>query len=873
MSEAVEHGLGQLLLQEGFISPEQLESAIARQATAPGYVPLGRILVEQKAITERQLAFVLERWHKRIRLGELLVNSGVLSEARLQQALLQQQKVQRPLGEVLVKMGAVTDEVMRQALGRQLGIPFIEVDKAGINRQLVRVINSNYARRHVVVPVAQFGQMLTICMDDPTNQAVVDELAGSTGYVVNVVTSSQDSIKRAFQLLYGEPMDVPLPPSPPQSFSFVETLEPAVSDQMDLGEGAFNREFVSEYVHGTGAEAAVRQLLSIALEHHCSDLHMETLADRVQVRFRVDGILQELDLGPLQAVCDRGGNQIISRIKILSKLDIAERRRPQDGSFRARLDRDGEKQYIDFRVSILPGYYGESCVLRILDKKNAPKSVEELGFSPSITTGLVQLLKRPAGILLVTGPTGSGKSTTLYASLLAAYKPEIRVLTAEDPIEYVYDQFSQSEVNDRIGNTFARFLRSFLRHDPEVIMIGEIRDEETAEMAFRAAQTGHLLLSTLHTNDAISAVTRLRDLKVDPNMLASSLLGVLAQRLVRRICQQCRREDDPSPELLREFFDVKPAGLTFYRGSGCAACNGTGYKGRLSIAELWTPDQRDVILITKQVSFDQVRESAHRTTISMALDAMTRLSAGLTTLEELIRVMPYASVRQFRELAAASQPGAPPPVHVGSGEAVRPAPRVAGQDRPPAAGTAPTAPAEAPRAEPRPDGRSQIPHTAFRALDGATSLDEVLSVLADLVAHGPERFAILTVAESRLRGFALPAVPRAEAAGCEAPIDPKSVFGLAVANGKAVSTREAPVGRGNPLADMLAVQPGRMGLALPILKEGHAVAVLYAEDLEDEGAASPNTLWRQLELLARHASWRLDLLHRPAGAAPPPAGS
>lgn len=876
MSEATEHGLGQLLLREGFISEEQLEAAMSRQATAPGYVPLGRILVEQKALTERQLSFALEQWHKRIRLGELLVNSGVLTEARLEAALLQHQKVQRPLGEVLVKMGAVTDEAMRQALGRQLGIPYIEVDRVGIDRQLVRMINSNYARRHVVVPVAQSGQMLTICMDDPTNQAVIDELAGTTGCVVNVVTSGRDAIKKAFQMLYGEPMDVPPPPAPAQSFSFVETLEPAAADQMDLGEGAFNREFVSEYAHGTGAETAVRQLLSLALEHHCSDLHLETLADRVQVRFRVDGILQELDLGPLQAVCDRGGSQIISRIKILAKLDIAERRRPQDGSFRAKIERDGGKHYVDFRVSILPGYYGESCVLRVLDKQNAPKSVEALGFSPAITTRLVQLLKRPSGILLVTGPTGSGKSTTLYAALLAAYKPEIRVLTAEDPIEYVYDQFSQSEVNDRIGNTFARFLRSFLRHDPEVIMIGEIRDEETAEMAFRAAQTGHLLLSTLHTNDAVSAVTRLRDLKVDPNMLASSLLGVLAQRLVRRVCQQCRREYEPSPELVREFFEVKPAGLKFYRGSGCAACNGTGYKGRMSIAELWTPDERDVLLMTKQVSFDQLRESALRTTISMALDAMDRLSGAQTTIEELIRVMPYASVRQFRQLASASQGRARPPVQAGSAEPPTPVARVAGPDRAAAPRTEePTREpgrADAARVEPRPAEQSPIPSAALRALDGARSFDEVLSVLADHAAGGPERFAILTVAGSRMRGFALPSLSREAAPGLDAPIDAESVFGLAVARGRSASTREAPVGQGNPVADLLAAQPGRIGLALPILQAGRTVAVLYAEDVDDAGAASGKNRWRALDLLARHASWRLDLLHRAGGAAPPATG-
>jgi type II secretory ATPase GspE/PulE/Tfp pilus assembly ATPase PilB-like protein len=356
---------------------------------------------------------------------------------------------------------------------------------------------------------------------------------------------------------------------------------------------------------------------------------------------------------------DQSAREIISRIKVLAKLDIAERRRPQDGSFRVRIERKDDTQNIDFRVSIVPSYYGESCVLRILDKKNAPTTIDKLGFSPAISSKLRQLLQRPAGILLVTGPTGSGKSTTLYAALMTAYRPEIRVLTAEDPIEYVYEQFSQSEVNERIGNTFSRYLRAFLRHDPEVILIGEIRDEETAEMAFRAAQTGHLLLSTLHTNDAISSVTRLLDMKVDPNLLASSMLGVLAQRLARVVCPDCKQPYEPSYDLMKEFFSARPQHLTFYRGAGCRACNFTGYRGRTSIAELWVPSEEDVILISKSAQFDEVRASARQSTVSMAEDVIERLTSGRTNLEELIRVMPYSAVYQFREVVADRFPTKP----------------------------------------------------------------------------------------------------------------------------------------------------------------------------------------------------------------------
>jgi type II secretory ATPase GspE/PulE/Tfp pilus assembly ATPase PilB-like protein len=329
-------------------------------------------------------------------------------------------------------------------------------------------------------------------------------------------------------------------------------------------------------------------------------------------------------------------------------MDISEKRRPQDGSFRVRVERNGEIVAVDFRVSIVPSYYGENVVLRILDKRNAPTSIQDLGFSYAIIDQIQQLLKRTTGILLITGPTGSGKSSTLYAALMTLFRPEIRILTAENPIEYVYENLSQCEVNEKIGNTFANYLRAFLRHDPEVIMVGEIRDQETAEMAFRAAQTGHMLLSTLHTNDAISAVTRLLDLNIEANMITSSLLGVHAQRLVRKVCDQCKEDYMPSEDLLKEFFNTPPANFHWSRGKGCPQCNFTGYKGRMAVAELWTPSEDDIVLINKGVPFDEIKASAQKSTILMAEDAMEKIQASKTTLEELMRTLPYSSIEQFR---------------------------------------------------------------------------------------------------------------------------------------------------------------------------------------------------------------------------------
>jgi len=651
---STETKLGRLLIEEGLITETDLGTALDKQAASRTYVPLGRLLVAENLITPRQLALVLERSKKRPKLGEVLLRSQAVNEEQLQQALQEQQRSKRPLGEVLIKLGHLTDEAMRQALCLQLDVPFVDLDHVIPDRSLTRLINRSYARRHWLVPVAQVGHVLTISMNDPTKTAVVEELSQLTGFVVSVVTSSHEAIKRAFKRLYEEAVDPAVMPSD-ASASQLETI--AVNEQPD-GEtgGALKSRYVEEYIQDKRADSAVRQLLALALERRCSDIHLETLAGRLHARFRVDGILQELDLGTFQQVVDQSAREIISRVKVLAKLDISERRRPQDGSFRVRLERKGETQNIDFRVSIVPSYYGESCVLRILDKKNAPTNIDQLGFSPGISSKVKELMRRPAGMLLVTGPTGSGKSTTLYASLMTAYRPEIRVLTAEDPIEYVYEQFSQSEVNERIGNTFSRYLRAFLRHDPEVIMIGEIRDEETAEMAFRAAQTGHLLLSTLHTNDAISAVTRLLDMKVDPNLLASSMLGVLAQRLARVVCPACRHPYRPSPDLMKEFFATEPEGLTFYKGTGCANCNFTGYRGRTSIAEMWVPSEEDVILISKSAPFDEVRASARRSTLSMAEDVIERLSSGKTNLEELIRVMPYSAVYQFREVTSKGFP-------------------------------------------------------------------------------------------------------------------------------------------------------------------------------------------------------------------------
>jgi type IV pilus assembly protein PilB len=565
----------------------------------------------------------------------LLVASGALTPDQLESALARQKTQKLPLGQILVKLGYVTDDTMRLALSSQLGVPFIDLDKMVIDHSLSRAVNRAFARRHLLLPVAQAGRTLTIAMDDPTKTAIVDDIARMTGQTITVVTSSSRGIQRALRRLYddeeGEDTGLVLGESEP---------DPATQLPTQLDEQTTRR-----------ADELFQWVLSRAIESRCSDIHAEMLPDGLHVRFRIDGVLRRPEFGLTQQALDKGAREIVSRIKILSKLDISERRRPQDGSFQVSVDRQGAKSSVDLRVSTIPSFSGESVVIRILDRGNAPKGLDALRLEPEMVDRIRQSLLRTTGIFLVTGPTGSGKSTTLYACLAHLNRPEIRILTAEDPVEYVYSELSQSEVNSDIGNTFAAFLRAFLRHDPEVIMVGEVRDEETAEMAFRAAQTGHLLLSTLHTNSAIEALPRLLDLGVDASLIASSLIGVMSQRLARQVCTECRQPDTPPDELVAEFFGTAKPDVELVKGAGCEHCSYIGYRGRALVADLWVPDQHDQLLIMRKSPFEEIKTSAERTTISMAQDAHGRLKTGRTTLEELARVLPYSAIVEHRQRA------------------------------------------------------------------------------------------------------------------------------------------------------------------------------------------------------------------------------
>ncbi|HEY7365947.1 MAG TPA: ATPase, T2SS/T4P/T4SS family [Methylomirabilota bacterium] len=646
--------IGELLVAEGIITAKQLQETLALQAELDRYVLLGQLLVARKIITRKQLKSVMQLHRRRSRLGDILVNSRCITRDQLLLALAEQERTGQPVGETLVRLGHATEEEIRRALCMQLNIEFFDLNQVPLDSTLKSLINPRFALKHLVVPLARVGSTLIVAMDDPTQTRIIEDLRAGTGFDIEVVTSTTSGIRQALEALYHGRV-----PSPANSWSEPTPIvdEPHVASLENIGqlstELAVRRDRHEALDPQSGFESAneaLRVLLRMAINHGASDIHLEMVDRRLQTRFRIDGVLQELPLGALEEQLDLDRGKILSRLKILSKLDIAEKRRPQDGSFRARVERDGLAANVDFRISIIPGYYGENATIRILDPRGLPHSVDALGLAEHVTAGLHQLLRSPTGIILVTGPTGSGKSTTLFAALRSLYRPGIKILTAENPIEYVCDGFSQHEVNDRLGNTFAKYLGAFLRHDPDVIMIGEIRDSETAELAFQAAQTGHLVLSTLHTNDAISALTRLSDLGVDPNLITSSLLGALAQRLVRQVCAECKERHTPAPELLAALFETPPVDVEWVRGGGCRACHFTGYRGRLVLAELWTPTDGDVVLINRGAPIEDIRAHAQRTMRFMAEDAAEKLRRGQTSLEELIRALPHATLRGLRSV-------------------------------------------------------------------------------------------------------------------------------------------------------------------------------------------------------------------------------
>ncbi len=552
-------------------------------------------------------------------LGESLLEEGIITTEQLKKAQDEEKRSGQRLRTILVKMGAMDEGDLVQFISDKLGIPRMELSNYIIDPKIIELVPETIARKYGVIPVLKIGSRLTCAMTDPWNIFAIDEIRAATGLTVEPAVATDAEIKKALNEHYGA------------KGSMEDLIKSMGEDKFGLAGG---KEPDVKKLQGIVEEPIVIKLVNLiimkAIKEGASDIHIEPEEMDLKIRIRVDGILREIDSPPkhLQSA-------IISRIKIMANLDIAERRLPQDGRFSIKM----EGKEVDVRTSCLPTIYGENVVLRLLDSTSALLGLDQLGFSKTMLPAYDKLITRPHGIILVTGPTGSGKTTTLYASLSKINTVEKNIVTVEDPVEYKLPGIRQIQVETKIQFTFANGLRSILRQDPDIIMVGEIRDFETAEIAIQAALTGHLVFSTLHTNDAPGAVTRLIDMGLEPFLASSSLIGVLAQRLVRKICPECKEKYTPSKEALADIGLSGSEKFEFYRGKGCDKCLTTGYKGRISIYELMIPDDKIRNAIVSKASSDEIRKLAITAgMVTLMEDGIDKIKQGITTVEEVLRV-------------------------------------------------------------------------------------------------------------------------------------------------------------------------------------------------------------------------------------------
>jgi general secretion pathway protein E len=551
-------------------------------------------------------------------LGEILVAEGLTSPDAVDRALARQRTSGELIGQALVALGVVTQDEVLRALAAQQDLPYLSRDEMPSALPVLKNLSAKYLRTYAVCPVSVEGGLMTVATSDPRNPVVLDDLRQTTGLSIKLVISSPEAITEAIDRTYDG--------------ANASALQRIV-EGMDEERGGEGDEDVS-HLRDMAFEAPVVRLVNLLVENaitaEASDIHIEPFEDTLRIRYRIDGILYEQEAPPrrLQAA-------VTSRIKIMAEMNIAERRLPQDGRIRVNLH--GSR--VDIRVSTMPTVHGESIVMRLLQRSSVFLPLDKLGFPADTLKRFESLIKRPHGIILVTGPTGSGKTTTLYGALDKINSPERKIITVEDPVEYQLKGVNQIAVKPKIGLTFATGLRHIVRQDPDVILVGEIRDLETAEIAIQASLTGHLVFSTLHTNDAPAAITRLQDMGVEPYLVASVLEAVLAQRLVRRICGACRVQDTPSAADLDALGVTAPAGTRLFRGKGCEECRATGYRGRMGIYELFpiTEDARSLML-RRTASRDIRQYAISAGMITLRMDGWRRACEGLTTVDEILRV-------------------------------------------------------------------------------------------------------------------------------------------------------------------------------------------------------------------------------------------
>src|SRR5881296_2612677 len=564
------------------------------------------------------------------RLGDLLVKEKVISAEQLQQASKVQKEANCRLGSALVKLGFLTDEDVTNFLSRQYGVPAINLSYFEIDPTVVKLIPFETAKRYQILPLSRVGASLTIAMVDPTNVFAMDDIKFMTGFNIEPVVASESSIQEGIEKAYGS--------------SNQDNLETVMQSMSEMGENDVELQSEEQQIELAELEKAadeapvvklVNVVLGDAVKRGASDIHIEPYEKEFRVRFRIDGVLQSIMSPPMKLK-----DAITSRLKIMSKLDISEKRLPQDGRIMLKMNIAGRRKQLDFRVSTLPTLWGEKIVLRLLDKENLRLDMTKLGFEAESLVKFEKAILKPYGMVLVTGPTGSGKTNTLYSSIARLNQPDTNIMTAEDPVEFQLGGVNQVQMKEQIGLNFAAALRSFLRQDPNIILVGEIRDFETAEIAIKAALTGHLVLSTLHTNGAPETITRLMNMGIEPFLVATSVNLIGAQRLVRRICPNCREiQDVPEQALIDAGFtpdEVKT--VKIYHGKGCNLCSKGGYKGRTGLYEVMeiNDELRELILVGAS-ALELKKKALEQGMLTLRRSGLIKVAAGLTTLEEVLR--------------------------------------------------------------------------------------------------------------------------------------------------------------------------------------------------------------------------------------------
>ncbi|HSE32155.1 MAG TPA: type IV-A pilus assembly ATPase PilB [Pyrinomonadaceae bacterium] len=592
------------------------------------------------------------------KLGEILVRENLISPQHLREALDYQREHGGRLGLNLVKLGLVSDDMITAVLSRQYGIPSVNLDLFHIDEAVLRLIPQEVAQKYSVLPLSRVGATLTLAMVDPTNVFAMDDVKFMTGLNVEPVVVAEASIQEAITKYYGSGKEIELAALAEEvvyegsgkganggithaDLVSLDSIDFEASNETgeDVEVVEDNEEIDLTTLSRMSEDAPVVRLVNVllvdALRRGASDIHVEPYEKELRIRFRIDGVLYDVMHPPLKL-----RDALISRVKIMSKLDISEKRLPQDGRIKIKVKVDSRSRELDFRVSTLPTLFGEKVVLRLLDKQNLMLDMTKLGFEPDSLTKFKRNIAKPYGMVLVTGPTGSGKTNTLYSALQSLNTVDTNIMTAEDPVEFNLVGVNQVQMKEQIGLNFAAALRSFLRQDPNIILVGEIRDFETAEIAIKAALTGHLVLSTLHTNDAPSTISRLMNMGIEPFLVATSVNLIQAQRLIRRICKDCKQDHPTPPEALIEvgFTAEEAKKLKTYKGKGCSTCNNTGYKGRIGLYEVLevTDEIRELILIGAS-ALELRKKAIDDGMLSLRESGLQKIRNGVTTVEEVVR--------------------------------------------------------------------------------------------------------------------------------------------------------------------------------------------------------------------------------------------